>query len=607
MIDELLSYYNAELAYIREMGAEFAAKYPKVAGRLMLEAEKCEDPHVERLLEGFAFIAARIRRKIDDEFPEITDSLLGLLYPHYQRPMPSMSIAQFVPGRDPTGPPTCRTIPRGGRLNTRPIAGSPCQFVTAYPVELWPIEVAAARLEPDRVVAEGKPRQALALLQLTLRSIGAPFSELAPGRLRFYLDGNGTTPYALHELLCNNACRVAVGGTVGDRRVESLTLPANAIRPVGFESDEGMFPYPERSFPGYRLIQEFFAFPEKFLFFDLFGLDRLAGGGFGDTIELRIFLDRAPRGELLVQPENFRLGCTPVTNLFPMVAEPIALTQAQYEYRVVPDVHRPLATEVYSIDSVTSTRGLLGETAAFEPFYSLRHAGGGPGARASWYASRRPSPRKDDLGTEVYLAFVDPEFNPKLPAADIVTVRATCTNRDLPGRLPFGGEQGDFEVEADAPVGRIRCLRKPTRPLRPPLGRGAQWRLISHMALNHLSLAGTEQGLDALREILTIYDFADSAATRQLIAGIAGVSSRRVAGRTGRRPGNAVCMGVEIALEFDEANYVGSGAFLLASVLERFLGMYTSINSFSQLVATSRQREGILKRWPPRAGDRSLL
>jgi type VI secretion system protein ImpG len=288
------------------------------------------------------------------------------------------------------------------------------------------------------------------------------------------------------------------------------------------------------------------------------------------------------------------------------VAEPIALNHARAEYRLVPDVHRPLATEVYSIDAVTGTSGYLDEEVSYEPFFSVRHAWEGKGARAYWYATRRPSARKDDPGTEVDLSFVDAGFNPRVPASQMVTVRATCTNRDLPARLPFGGEQGDFELEGQAPVSRVRCLRRPTRPVRPPLRRGAQWPLISHLALNHLSLVDSDEVAVALRELLRVYDFTDSAVTRQQVAGITRVSHRRVAGRAGRKVG-AACLGVEVTLEFDESNYVGSGAFLLASVLERFFGLYVSINSFSQLVARTRRREGILRRWPPRAGERTLL
>jgi type VI secretion system protein ImpG len=610
MIDELLAYYNGELAYLREMGAEFAARYPKVAARLLLEADKCEDPHVERILEGVAFLTARIRHKIDDEFPEITDSLLSILYPHYQRPVPSLSVVQFMLGRDQVKMPAGHTIARGARLNTRPVSGTPCRFRTASPVTLWPIEVEAVRLDPDRVVFPGKPAAAVALLQLTLRATGGlTFAELALDRLRFYLDGTGAVPYTLHELLLNNLCQVLIRTPGEDRRPQAFALPPSAVEPVGFGRDEALLDYPGHVFSGYRLLQEYFALPEKFLFFDLTGLQALAGRPLGSAIDVLFFLNRSPRGDLLVQPENFRLGCAPVVNLYTTVAEPIRLSRTQFSYRIVPDVHRPLATEVYSVDTVTSTGAFLDEPIHYEPFYSVRHAHTPPDRRppASWYATRRLSLVKEDPGTEVELSFVDPDFNPRLPAAETITVHLTCTNRDLPVRLPFGGEQGDFELDAQAPASRVRCLRKPTRPLRPPLARGAQWRLISHLALNHLSLTDNDAGLDALREVLTAYDFVDSAVTRQHIAGITGLAYRRTTGRTGRKLGNVVCLGVEVTLEFDETQYVGSSAFLLASVLERFLGLYASINAFTQLVAKTRGREGILRRWPPRAGERTLL
>ena len=240
MIDELLAYYNGELSFLREMGAEFAARYPKVAARLLLEADKCEDPHVERILEGVAFLTARIRHKIDDEFPEITDSLLGLLYPSYLRPVPSMSIVQFVLSREQIKMTTGHTIERGTRLNSRPIGGSPCQFRTTAPATLWPIQVEAVKLDPDRVVFPGKPPEAVALLQLTLRvAPGLSFAQLALDRLRFYLDGTGALPYTLHELLLNNVCKVLVRAPLPDKRHEIVALPPRSIEPVGLRAQRG--------------------------------------------------------------------------------------------------------------------------------------------------------------------------------------------------------------------------------------------------------------------------------------------------------------------------------------------------------------------------------
>lgn len=609
MNDDLLTYYNAELAYLRELGAEFARKYPKVAARLLLEEDKCADPHVERLLEGFALLAARVRKKLDDELPEITNALLSILAPQWLRPVPSLSVVQLIRGGDTAQLANGHTIARGARLNSRPVGGSPCVFQTAYPVTLWPLEVAAASLQPDRVVVPGKPPESVGLIQLSLRCLPPlSFDTISLDRLRFYLDGDGPLPYTLHELILNQSCAVWARGTGPGDLAKPVVLPADALRPVGLERDEGLWPQPNQAFVGFRLLQEYFAFPEKFLFFDLVGLETLRGRGFGQTVELLIFLKSAPRTEVIVGPENFRLGCTPAVNLFPMVAEPIVLDETRTEYRVIPDVQRPFATEVHAIEEVSSVGSFLEEPIVFEPFYALRHDEADRRAnRAYWFATRQPSPYKDDAGTEVYLTFVDPRMNPRAPAGRTVTVRALCTNRDLPARLPFGGDQADLELEAPGPVGRARCLRKPTVPLRPPTGRGSLWRLINLLSVNHLSLTDSEQGLEALRTLLRLCDFADSAVTRQQVEGITTLSSKRAAGRTGRGLGNAVCLGVEVTLTLDEARFVGSGAYLFASVLERFLGAYASINSFSRLVVKTRQREGVLKRWPPRSGDRILI
>jgi type VI secretion system protein ImpG len=603
MDDDLLAYYNAELTFIREMGAEFASKYPKVAGRLLLDADQCGDPHVERLLEGFAFLAARVRQKIDDQFPEITDAFLGALYPHLQRPLPSMSIVQLLPGRGQLAPTGGHLIDRGAWLNSRPSGGAPCRFQTAYPITLWPIEVEAARFSPDRLVFAGKRPEAVSMLQLRLVCPdGVSFGGMGLDRLRFYLDAEGPAVNALYELLFVNACQVLLQGQAPGGQPEVINLPVGSIGQVGFERDEGVIPYPDRSFPGYRLLQEYFAFPEKFLFFDVTGLEALAGRGWGRTLDLLVFFNRTPSVELVVRPETFRLGCTPAVNLFTLVAEPISLNQTQFEYRVVPDVSRPSATEVYSVDAVTCTSSFLAKPMELLPFYALRHSEA-DAKSAYWYASRRPSGRKGDFGTEVYLTFVGSDFQPRRPAAETLTVHATCTNRDLPARLPFGGGSADFELESQAPVSRVRCLRKPSPSLRPSTGRGAQWSLISHLSLNHLSLVDSEHGLESLRALLSLHDLADSASNRQQIAGITRVASRQVAGRIGRSTG----LGVEVAVEFDESQYVGSGVMLLASVLERFLGTYATINSFCRLAVTTRQREGVLKRWPPRAGEKILL
>jgi type VI secretion system protein ImpG len=604
MSEDLLTYYERELSFIRQMGAEFAGKYPKIASRLLLEANTSEDPHVERLIQAFAFVAARVHHKIDDEYPEITESLLNVLYPHYLAPIPSMSVVQFVCDPDQGKLTSGYTIEKGAALYSQPVNGSPCRFRTCYPVTLWPIEVASARLEsPERLGPA--PKSAASVLKLELHTLGGiKFSELDLDRLRFYLHGESSLVHSIYELIFNQVCEVRLRNP-GIKDPKPIVLSKRCIQSVGFGSDEGLLPYGPRSFLGYRLLQEYFAFPEKFLFVDLLELDSAALVEATDRLEVCFFINRIPQVEQPINKDTFRLACAPVVNLFEQSAEPIRLTHAQTEYRVIPDVRRQSATEVYSVDAVLDTSPHLEEAVAFQPFYSVKHASGREQQRAFWYMTRRPSPKREDAGTEVYVSLVDLDFQPTLPPVETLSLHTTCTNRDLPAKLPFGGEQGDFELDGAAPLARIRCLTKPTQTLRPPLRRGTQWRLISHLSLNYLSLC--EGSREALQEILKLYDLSDYSVNREQIAGITQVTSRQVVGRPLSMAWNGFCRGLEVSIAFDEEKFVGSGVFLFASVLEKFLGLYTSLNSFTQLIATSLQREQPIKRWPPRAGEQILL
>jgi type VI secretion system protein ImpG len=611
MEDRLLHYYEQELTFLRKMGQEFAQEYPNVAGSLQLEAGKGEDPHVERLLEGFAFLAARIHHKLDDEFPELTNALLSILYPHFLAPVPSMSIVQFVPDPLQAKLTSGYTIEKGTLLYSRPVKGTQCRFRTCYPTTLWPIEVVSAQLEPPDQLPLGLSAQSSIRITLQCQG-GVTFQDLDLKCLRLYLHGENILAHGLYELLLNNTfllneqSGVLVKGKMESGKTQTLELPPQSLQPVGFQEDEGLLPYTQRSFVGYRLLQEFFTFPKKFLFVDVVGLERVCHAGFGDTIDLIILLDRVPHLDQSVDAGVFRLGCTPIVNLFEHIAEPIRIDHTQHEYRVIPDVRRQEAMEIYAINSVTCTSPHQELVEPVLPLYSLQHSGVDNGPKTFWYAKRQPSERKNDEGTELYLSLVDLHLQPSQPSSDTLTLHTTCTNRDLPGKLPPLSEEGGyFELEGSAPLSRIRYLVKPTKTLRPPIGGGSQWRLISHLSLNYLSLL--EGGEDAFREILKLYDYTGTASVRQQIAGIIRVSSRSVVRRPAAMGWNGFCRGVEVTMVFDEEKYVGSSVFLFASVLEKFLALYTSLNSFVELVARTTQREVPLRKWPPRAGNQVLL
>ena len=612
MRDDLLEYYESELSFLRQMGAEFAEKHPKIAARLQLDANRCDDPHVERLLEGFAFLAARIHLKIDDEFPQITEGLLSVLYPHFLRPIPSMTVAEFhldpAQGKLTTG----LKIPRGTVLYSRPIEGVPCKFRTCYDATLWPFEVAEAKcVTPDKLNPPLRAPEAVVALRVELRCLSdIRFDKLQVSSLRFYLHGEGDIVHTLYELLSNNCTQIVLRDPANVRK-PPITLSSNSLRPMGFTEEESMLPYPRRSFVGYRLLQEYFSLPEKFFFFELQGLEALAQAVQGGLAELLFLIapfeanHRQQRLEIGVNAKTIRLACSPVINLFPQTAEPILLTQSRSEYPIVPDTRRRNATEVFSVDEVLSSNPQTHEITYYEPLYAYRHRTLSEKSQTFWHTTRRASRRKGDEGSEVYLHLVNLSSRVSLPEAETITVRCTCSNRDILARLPFGNETGDFEAEGIAAIKGAVALRKPTATLRPPMGRGALWRLISHLALNYLSIV--EEGKEAFQEILRLYNFSDSVDLEKQFTGIVSLDSQRHFARIISENGISFARGTRVQMEFDEDEFVGGGVFLFAAVIERFLAFYASLNSFSQLVVKTRQRREVLKEWPPRAGQAILM
>jgi type VI secretion system protein ImpG len=611
--DELLLYYERELNYLRQLGAEFGQKYPKIAGRLILEPDKCDDPHVERLLEAFAFLAARVHLKIDDEFPEITEALLSILYPHYIRPLPSMSIVEMHLDAEQGGTAAPQKVPRGAVLNSRPVAGVPCQFRTCFDITVLPLRVAEGEwTSPDRLSPAVKSLDAVAAIRVEFR---CPQDVLLPSlgidTLRLHISGEANVSHTLYELICANTVQVLVRDPTPNSRIRPVVLRGDSVRPAGFSEAESMLPYPRRSFPGYRLLQEYFTFPDKFFFLDVTGLAEALTTGYKNRFEL-VFLisqfeqtERRQILELGVNAKTFRVNATPIVNLFMQTAEPILLDQRRYEYSVVPDVRRPQATEVFSIDEVVSINPQSNEVQRFEPFYSFRHATQKDKKQTFWLAHRRPSSKPNDEGTDMSISLVDLSARPVYPDIDTLTLRTTCTNRDLPSRLTFASETGDFEIEGGAAIKRIVALRKPTSAVRPPSGKAALWRLISHLSLNYLSLV--DEGREAFQEILKLYNFTGSAYSEKQIDGITGLSSARHFARLISENGITFARGTRVELELDEEMFTGGGVFLFSSVLERFLGEYVSINSFSQLAVRTRQRKEPVKEWPPRAGQTILM
>lgn len=611
-MEDLLPYYERELAFLRRYSREFAERYPKIAGRLLLVGDTSEDPHVERLIEAFALMGARISKKIEDDYPEFTEALLEVLYPHYLRPFPSCSIAHFDLGQAGAQLSAPVRIPRGTELLSRPVRGGACRFRTAYAVELAPLRIAAAEFLPVPQVPAYVRLPPQATTQITLRfeitSQHASLAALGVGKARVFIDGEPSLCAVLRDALALNVDRAYLEPEGGGRWVR---LDGNPFRPVGVAEDEALIDYPARSHPAYRLLTELFAFPEKFGFFDI-DLAR-AGNSGGKRFALHLILrgmaadsETAHLMESLTA-DNVRTGCTPVVNLFHQHAEPIRVTHAQAAYPVVADARRAWAYEVHSIDSVARVQQTAqGETIVeFRPFYSLHHGEDPEHTGQYWTTHRDTLLARRSPGYELELSMVDLNFDPVTPKTDVLSLELTCSNRDLPLQLAYGVPGGDLTMEGGSVARTIALLRKPTPTRNFDAGRGAQWRLISHLSLNHISLV--EGGATALKEMLRLYDLPRSAISARQIDGVTALEHRAVTQWLPGKQFASMARGTEIRLTIDEEHFIGTGIHAFASVLDCFFGLYVHANSFTQLVLLSSHSGEELIRCPARSGESLLV
>ena len=625
MDPRLLEYYNRELQHLRERGGEFAREFPKIAGRLGLEGFECADPYVERLLEGFSFLAARVQLKMDAEFPRFTQHLLEIVYPDYLAPTPSMVVARFQP--DPTEGALEQgfLIPRGSSLHSQLGKGeqTPCEYRTAHDVTLWPLELREAHYfagkEPVAQLELPALSKVRAGIRLRLRTTlpGLAFNKLALTQLPLYLHGSEVVPARLYEQLLSNVVMMVV--RPGQRPAPWHEIVAQPqIRRLGFEDDQALLPYAPPSFQGYRLLHEYFSFPQRYLFVELGGLGSAVRRCTDSELEVLILLDRAdPALENVVSANHFALFCAPAVNLFPKRADRIHLSDRVFEHHLIPDRTRPMDFEVHHITGVTGI-GAEGEEQEFLPFYAS-HDRIGQRLERSYYTQRRlprllsrqqlrDGPRSSYVGSEVFLSLVDADEAPYRGSLRQLAVTTWCSNRDLPLLMPIGRGDTDFTLASGAPVGAVRCLAGPTRP-RPSHAHGdTAWRLISHLSLNYLSLIDSDarQGAVALRELLALYGDLAEMATRRQIDGVHSVRATPVTRRAPIPGPIAHARGQEVTVVLDEAAFEGVGIMLLGAVLEQFFAKYASINSFTETVVRSTERGEII-RWPARIGRRHTL
>ena len=609
---------------MRGTAGEFAREFPKVASRLSLDEFACGDPYVERLLEGFAFLAARIHLKLDAEFPQFTQSLLETVYPHYLSPIPSMAVVQYMFDAAQSGLENGFVIPRDTVL--RSVIGkdnqTACEYRSGQAVTLWPVTIDEADyyardirdLRPPQVA--GTPKAAIRIRLESPPDI--PFAQFGLDDLTFYIRGGQDFPMRIYEQIFAHSMNVVVQPAEKSPAWQCV-LPARNIMQVGFSDDEALLPVEGRTFQGYRLLQEYFSFPHRFLFFRITGLRQCIKKCNGSRLDLIILLDReALELEGRLDAGNFKLHCAPVVNLFPKRADVIHISEKVTEFHVVPNRTRPMDYEVHRVLGVTGYGVQAQDKQVFSPFYSAtdykENAGGGayfPVNRIPRMMSSKEKQRgrrSSYGGSEVFLSIVDAEAAPYRSDLRQLAVETLCTNRDLPIQMPIGRGKTDFTLDISSPVEAVRCLSGPTAP-RPSNAEGEiSWRIINHLSLNYLSLVDSPDGKGsaAIRDLFRLYCDPRDLKTLKQIEGVLSVNSAPIVRRISDQGQIAFVRGLEVVLEYDEAAFEGTGVFILGAVMRVFFSKYVSINAFTETVIKTSDR-GEIMRWPANLGSRKTL
>lgn len=580
-------YYQEELAYLREMGEVFSRAYPKLAPFL---ADKGNDPDVERLMEGFAFIAGRIRQKLDDQLPELTHGLHSLLWPNLLRPIPSASILQFMPL--PGAVSEKQTITRGVEIDSKPVDGTPCRFKTCYDVDIYPISLTGVGLERTGPTTQLQ-------LQFQLHE-GAAIDKLEMDSLRFFLNGDLQTCFTLYSFFFRHLTGITVKGS--KKGGDSLQLRPDVVRAGGFADDEELVPYPANAFIGYRLLQEYFSLPQKFLFLELTGLRPLSRLPIQNKFSITFEFDRRIDDRVRLSKSSILLYCTPIVNLFSKDADPIRIEHNKDEYRVRPSASEPSHFEIYSIDRVEGWSYGDRKKLSYAPFASFDRGTSVVDEGYNYYRVRlRPS--VVGMGVDTFLSFESHGEKGVAPQVVTVSSELTCTNNRLPEKLRIG----DISIQTGSSpeFAEFKNVLPVTVSTPPPLESDLHWQLISNMALNYLSLADVQ----ALRVVLSTYNFPafyDRQAERAHELRMDGLSGITLEPTTMMFKGLPV-RGYKIFLSMKSGNFSSEGEmYLFATILNEFFSLYASINSFIQLIVRDIDR-GDVYQWTPRIGQQPLL
>ncbi|MDR0210475.1 MAG: type VI secretion system baseplate subunit TssF [Pseudomonas putida] len=588
---QLLDYYQRELTWLRNAGNTFAQRYPKVARRLELSPGESQDPHVERLLEGFALLSARLQRRLDDDYAEFSDALLEQLYPLALCPLPSCSIVRFEPDPTKGALETGYELSRDTPLFVTTTRGDSIHFRTGAAVTLWPLRITEAVLMGGDEARELSGRyEAGSALRLRIDCLGkATWATLGVRQLRLHLDASPMVNAALYDLLGAHTLGVFNGSGSGrPQRIDGLP------EVVGFADDQALLPDEDGVHPGLRLLAEYFAFPEKFHFFDV-PLDptRIEG----NSLYLYLVFDRPAPPHLHLQASDIALGCAPAINLFRRTSEPLRPDGRSSEYRLVADSHRENSVEIHSIRDLRSL-GADGVVRPLAPYYGSRHGGG---ATLYWHARRISGLTPNRIGSDLMVSLVDPGFKPQRQAWNFsLTADLLCTNRHLAQSLPAGAP---LSFERPGAPASARLVNPPSAQGVPELDGQSRWRLVSQLTLNHLSLVEGPKALDALREMLTLHNLRNEASASRQIDGLKSLSSERRVAHVGKDAWRGWRKGLEVRVQLDPAHFVGHSTVLFSAVLAQFFSQYATANRYiSTVLVDADDATKEIKTWSPQAG-----
>lgn len=647
---EFLELYNRELQLLYERSKDFADEFPGVAERLGGLTEEAMDPGLAGLLQGSAFMAARVQLKLKSEFSEFTTALLDQLLPNYLAPIPSAALVQADPPYDDPGLVEGKRFARGDYLDAVYVEQErrvSCRFRLRDDLAIWPLH-----LETAEYYAAQAPLHALGLevahgvtagLRLGFRRLTAkpgqeksgppkadpPVKDIKVDTLPVHILGTATDATAVYEQFFANCRRITLRylDALGDPQF--LSAPLDMLEQVGFGENETLFERDDRVFSGFELLRDFFSFPTKFLAFRLKGLRKLIAKIEAPAFDILFeFGSVVPRLASVVNPSMFALYTVPAANLFEMNCSRVAIKAGEHEHHVMPDRSRVLDFEAHRIVDVFAHYPGRKEKVRVFPLYSLPSENIRP-SDALYYTFRRLPRRRTSqerrtgshssyVGTELFLSLFEPATIDDNERVRELSVRTLTSNRHLADQLPVGEAGADFFLIDDTSV-PLRCVAGPT-PARESLATlerrkadaapyGATlWKLINFLSLSHLGLIDRDDRdrAGALREMLALFADLSELASEQRIRGIESVSSRPIVRRLRQKNGFNAARGIEITVRFDERAFEGTGIFLLGAVLDRFFAEYTSMNSFTETVIESRQR-GVVKRWPPRAGSGHVL